>query len=101
MILIEPFNSKIFRLYWLTRRSASASAFRHLDLSLDLSFFVDIIYLHIYLRSMVKEFINALQKARFDLTQVEAQQKRLALQRAQLLKTIEALPPLVSEPPTH
>jgi len=50
---------------------------------------------------MVKEFQNALQKARFDLTQIEVQQRRLAMKKAQLLKTIEALAPLVTEQPSQ
>lgn len=45
--------------------------------------------------------MTALQKARFDLTQVEAQQRRLAVKKAQLLKTIEALVPLLTEQPTQ
>jgi len=50
---------------------------------------------------MVKEFQNALQKARFDLTQIEAEQMRLAQKKAQLLRTIQALAPLVTEQPSR
>ena len=46
-------------------------------------------------------FFDALQKARFELTQVECEQKRLAQRKAQLLQTIAALAPLVSEQPSR
>lgn len=46
-------------------------------------------------------FMDALQKARFELTQVECEQKRLAQRKAQLLQTISALAPLVMEQPSR
>ncbi len=45
--------------------------------------------------------MNALQKARLELTQVENEQRRLAQRKAQLLQTIAALAPLVSEQPSR
>ena len=50
---------------------------------------------------MGNEFISALQKARFELTQVECEQKRLAQRKAQLLQTITALAPLVTKQPSR
>ena len=50
---------------------------------------------------MADEFMKAIQKARLELTQVEAEQKRLAQRKAQLLQTIAALAPLLTEQPTR
>jgi hypothetical protein len=50
---------------------------------------------------MEKEFMAALQRARFKLTQIEAEQRRLAMEKAQLVKTIEALAPMLTENPTR
>jgi len=50
---------------------------------------------------MGNEFERALQKARLELTQVECEQKRLAQRKAQLLQTITALAPLLSEQPSR
>jgi len=50
---------------------------------------------------MANEFMAAIQKARLRLTQIEAEQQRLAQEKAQLLKSIEALAPLLSEQPSR
>jgi hypothetical protein len=50
---------------------------------------------------MANEFETALQKARFELTQVEAEQKRLAQRKAELLQAITGLAALVTEQPTR
>src|SRR5436190_15444606 len=50
---------------------------------------------------MSDEFMKAMQKARLELSQVEAEQKRLAQRKAQLLHTIAALAPLLTEQPTR
>src|SRR5437879_13021449 len=71
-----------------------------LDLSFVLSFFLAILYLLCYLFTMPNEFMSALQKARLELTQIDAQQRRLAQRKAQLLQTITALAPLVTEKPS-
>ena len=49
---------------------------------------------------MTGEFIAAINKARLRLAQIEAEQHRLAQEKAQLLKSIEALAPLLSEKPS-
>lgn len=43
----------------------------------------------------------AINKARLRLAQIEAEQYRLAQEKVQLLKSIEALAPLISEKPTQ
>ena len=72
-----------------------------LDLSFVVSFFLVILYLLCYLFTMPNEFMSALQKARLELTQIDAQQRRLAQRKAQLLQTITALAPLVTEKPSR
>lgn len=50
---------------------------------------------------MTDEFVAAINKARLRLAQIEAEQQRLAQEKSQLLKSIEALTPLLSEKPTQ
>jgi hypothetical protein len=50
---------------------------------------------------MANEFLAAIQKARLRVAQIESEQQRLAQEKAQLLKSIEALAPLLTEQPTR
>jgi hypothetical protein len=49
---------------------------------------------------MANEFMGALQKARLELAGIDAEQKRLAQRKAQLLETIKALAPLLTPQPS-
>jgi hypothetical protein len=48
---------------------------------------------------MGNEFRDALQKAHLELSHIEAEQRRLAQRKAQLLQTITALAPLLTKQP--
>lgn len=62
---------------------------------------LDTIYLLIYLFNMKKEIMATLNSLRFELAQIETQQRRLAAKKAQIVKSIEALAPLTTEEPTQ